>query len=129
MSIDFIKSLYYEFLSHFVPEKIQYKVEGHCNKCGKCCKEIRSYGLKNEKELKFMQFLIPWYKNFFITGVDENKNIILSCKHIQNNGLCAIYRKRPNICRNYPKNYNNIRYELIDGCGFKVSKKEFKDYL
>ena len=32
--------------------KIKYEIEGNCNKCGNCCREIRSDGLKNEKELK-----------------------------------------------------------------------------
>jgi len=41
MSIDFIKSIYYEALSYFIPQKIKYEIKGSCIKCGKCCKEIR----------------------------------------------------------------------------------------
>ncbi len=129
MSIDFIKSIYYELISYFVIEKINYKIEGSCNKCGKCCKEIRAYGLKNEKELKIMQFFLPLYKRFYIKNKDDNGNIVLSCIYLDENGLCMVYDKRPKLCRNYPAKSIGFNAEMIDGCGFKVIKKQFKDYL
>ncbi len=129
MSINFIKSIYYELKSYFVPQRIKYKIEGECKKCGECCRQIRAFGLKNEKELKFMQFIFPWYKRFFITGEDENGELILSCKHLSTEGLCTVYAKRPFVCRNYPLKTIRFNAEMPDGCGFKVIKKEFKDYL
>lgn len=129
MSIDFIKSIYFELLSYFIPVKQKYEITGHCNKCGKCCKEIRSYGMKNEKHLRFMQFLFPWYKIFYILKKDENNNLILSCKCLKEDGSCGIYQFRPFLCRNYPKKYINFNAEMINGCGYKIIKKEFKDYL
>lgn len=129
MSIDFLKTCYYEFLSYFIPKKVKYRVEGECIKCGNCCRQIRAYGLKNEKELKLISFFIPLYKNFYITGYDENGDLILSCKHIQDNNLCAIYNKRPLFCKNFPAKIIDKNVETIDGCGFKVIKKKFSDYL
>ena len=129
MSIDFIKSLYYEAVSYFIPQKIKYKAEGSCIKCGKCCKEIRAYGLKNEKELKIMQFILPWYRRFYILRTDCDGNIVLSCKHLKQGGLCGVYKIRPFACRNYPAKSINFNSEMIDGCGFRIIKKEFKDYL
>ncbi len=129
MSIDLIKSLYYEFISYFVSEKIKYKIEGSCKKCGKCCREIRSYGLKNGKELKIMQFFLPHYRRFYILRTDENNNIILSCKYLNDDGLCSVYEKRPSVCKNYPLKEIPFNAEMIEGCGYKVIKKEFKDYL
>ena len=129
MSIDFLKSVYYEFLSYFVPQKVNYKVVGQCLKCGKCCREIRSNGLKNEKEIKFMQILFPWYKRFYILRTDENENLVLSCKFLGSDGKCQTYKTRPFVCRNYPKKTINFNAEMIDGCGYKVIKKDFKDYL
>jgi len=129
MSIDILKSLYYELMSYFIPQKIKYKIEGSCKKCGKCCKEIRSYGLKNEKELKIMQFFLPHYKRFYITRTDSEGNLVLSCKYLTEQGLCSVYNKRPFVCRNYPKKSINLNLEMIDGCGYKVIKKNFKDYL
>lgn len=129
MSIDFIKAIYNEFLSYFVPQKVKYKIEGACLKCGKCCKEIRSYGLKNEKELKIMQFILPWYKRFYISHKDTNGDIVLSCKYLEKNGHCKVYKFRPLVCRNYPQKTIHFNAEMIDGCGYKIIKKEFKDYL
>ncbi|MBQ9246589.1 YkgJ family cysteine cluster protein [bacterium] len=128
MSIDFIKSIYYEILSYFVPQKLKYKIEGKCNKCGKCCNQIRSYGLKDNKELRLMQFFLPWYKRFYIRGNDKY-GLILGCKYLSENGLCTVYNKRPLLCRNYPAKTISFNGEMIDGCGFKVIKKDFKDYL
>lgn len=129
MSMDLLKSLYFEFLSYFIPQKISYRIEGKCNKCGECCRQIRCYGLKNEKELKIMQFFFLGYRNLYIKDKDENGELILSCKHLNTNGSCNIYNKRPFFCRTYPKKkiYSNL--EMIDGCGYKIIKKEFKDYL
>ena len=129
MSIDFIKALYFEFISYFIPERIKYKIDGSCNKCGNCCKQIRAYGLKSEKDFKFMQFIFPWYKRFFITGKDENDDFILSCKYLNDNGTCNVYKTRPFVCRNYPKRHIFFNAKMPDGCGYKIIKKEFKDYL
>ena len=129
MSIDFIKSLYYEFLSYFIPKKVKYKVEGECLKCGKCCKEIRAYGMKSEKDLKIMQFFLPHYRRFFISKIDDKGDVVLSCKYLTENGLCSVYNKRPSVCKNYPAKSINFNGEMIDSCGYKVIKKQFKDYL
>ncbi len=128
MSIDLIKSFFFESLSYFVPEKIKYKIEGTCLQCGKCCREIRSYGLKNEKELKLMQIFLPHYRRFFITGKDEYNNLVLSCKYLTGSGKCSVYKKRPFLCKNYPSKIN-FNAQMIENCGYKVVKKEFKDYL
>lgn len=129
MSINLIKSIYYEFLSYFVPQRQKYKIEGQCIKCGKCCKEIRAYGMKDEKDLKIMQFIFPWYKNFYIIGKDNSNNLILGCNKQKEDGKCSIYKYRPLLCRNYPKKRINFNAEMIDGCGYRVIKKNFKDYL
>lgn len=129
MSINIIKSFIYEILSYFVPQKQKYTITGKCNKCGKCCKEIHSFGMKNENDLKFMQRIFPWYNFFYISGFDENGNIILSCKKLNDNGQCSIYKFRPLLCRNYPKKYINFSTDMIEGCGYQIIKKNFKDYL
>ncbi|MCD7740451.1 MAG: YkgJ family cysteine cluster protein, partial [Candidatus Gastranaerophilales bacterium] len=124
----FIKSVYYELISYLVPEKLKYKIEGSCNKCGKCCKEIHACGLKNEKDLKIMQFIFPWYRRFYISRKDNNE-VILSCKYVDDSGLCSVYAIRPLLCRNYPAKSIKFNASLIDGCGFRIIKKKFKDYL
>ena len=129
MSMDFIKSLYFEFLSYFIPQKISYRIEGKCNQCGECCRQIRCFGLKDEKDLKLMQFFFPSYKNLYIKDIDKNGELILSCKQLNKNNTCNIYKKRPLFCRTYPRKRINFNAEMIDNCGYKVMKKDFKDYL
>ncbi len=76
-----------------------------------------------------MQFFLPHYKRFYITRTDSEGNLVLSCKYLTEQGLCSVYNKRPLVCRNYPKKSINLNLEMIDGCGYKVIKKDFKDYL
>ena len=39
-----------EFLSYFVPEKMEYEIVGECKKCGKCCNYMYSFDTYTEKE-------------------------------------------------------------------------------
>jgi len=126
----FLKSCYYEFLSLFVIKKVRYKVTGSCNKCGKCCQDIRMKGADDEKDFKLTQFLIPMYRRFVIKGKDENGALILGCKLQNLDGTCSVYDKRPRLCRNFPGKYLYFNGVLQDGCGFKVEpEKKFNDYL
>ena len=94
MSIDFIKSLYYEFLSYFIPKKVKYKVEGECLKCGKCCKEIRAYGMKSEKDLKIMQFFLPHYRRFFISKIDDKGDVRPGWGYIMEFFIRSTFRRK-----------------------------------
>ncbi len=129
MLIDVIKTLFYETLSYFVPEKIEYEIVGECNKCGVCCRNIYSLDTYTPKEFRFMQFIYPPYRRFYIKGKDEDGNFIFACKYIGDDGLCTVYNKRPRLCRSYPKKKLNHFANLPDGCGYRVIKKDFKDYL
>lgn len=124
-----IKSIYYEILSYFVPEKIEYEITGACKKCGKCCRYMYSVDTYTEKEFKIMQFLYPKYKRFYIRGKDEYGNFIFACKLVNKDGTCSDYKNRLRLCKNYPKKkimFNGIMHK---GCGYTIHKKEFKDYL
>lgn len=125
-----IKALYYEFLSVFVPQKVQYTIEGSCIKCGKCCRYMYSLDTYTEKDFELTKKLFPKFKRFKIIGKDENENFIFSCSLISNNNLCLDYSNRLRMCKNYPYNVVKFGGELHEGCGFKISpKKSFKDYL
>lgn len=129
MLFKIVKTLYYEFKSYFVPEKIRYEITGSCKKCGKCCRYMYSFDTYTEKEFKIMQFLYPAYKRFYIKGKDDFGNLIFACKYVQDDGLCSVYNKRLPMCKKYP--VPSIRYpaSMHEGCGFTVCKKTFKDYL
>lgn len=125
----FFQNIYNEFLSYFVPENIKYEIVGKCKKCGKCCRYMYSFDTYTEKEFKIMQFLFPAYKRFYIRGKDEFGNLIFACKLVSKEGLCTDYKNRLRMCRRYPVRFVKFPVELHDGCGYKVKKKNFKDYL
>jgi hypothetical protein len=127
--LDMIKSIIYEFLSEFVPQKLTYKITGECKKCGKCCNYMYSKDTYTEKEFEIMQKLFPTYKRFYIKGKDEDGNLIFACKLVTKDGLCSDYKHRPRMCRKYPAKKINYQGKLHEGCGYKVEVKKFENYL
>lgn len=127
--IDLFFNIINETKSYFVPEKLKYEVIGECKKCGKCCNCIYSLDTYTEKEFKFMQMIYPPYRRFYIKGKDERGNFVFACKYVSTEGLCTVYNKRPRICKVYPNKKIHFPGELHEGCGYKVVKKNFEDYL
>ena len=126
---DLIKSVYYEFMSNFVPEKVSYEITGECKKCGKCCNYMYSMDTYTEKEFKIMQMIYPKYKRFYIKGKDEFGNLIFACKLVTPEGLCSDYKHRLRMCKNYPAKRIAYPGQLHEGCGYKVHIKMFEDYM
>lgn len=124
-----LQNIYNEIMSYFVTEDVTYEIKGECKKCGKCCRYMYSYDTYTEKEFKIMQFLYPKYKRFYIKGKDEFGNLIFACKLVSEEGLCTDYKHRLPMCRRYPVRFVKFPAKLHEGCGYKVIKKEFKDYL
>mgnify|MGYP003298459658 CR=1 FL=1 len=125
----FLETIKNEFLSYFVPEKMEYKISGKCLKCGKCCRYMYSFDTYTTTDFKIMQFLFPSYRRFYIKGKDEFGNFIFACKMVTPEGLCSDYEHRPRVCRKYPAKRIFYDGKLHDGCGYKVNKKNFSDYL
>ncbi len=125
---DKIKSFCYDFLSIFVVKRVKYNITGKCNKCGKCCQDIRFRG--DESDFNLTKFLLPTYKRFRINGKDEDGYLILGCTLQNSDGTCSVYEKRPSLCRNFPKKYLYYNAVLQDGCGYTVEPdKKFEDYF
>ena len=118
-----------EIKSYFVPEKLRYDIVGECKKCGKCCNYMYSFDTYTEQEFKFMQALFPAYKRFYIKGKDAEGNLIFACKYVSEDGQCSVYKKRLKMCKRYPAKVIRHVASLHDGCGYKVLKKNFEDYL
>lgn len=127
--LEILENIKNEFLSYFVPEKVEYKIQGECKKCGKCCRYMYSFDTYTEKEFKFMQFLFPSYRRFYIKGKDDKGNLIFACKYVTDNGLCSVYEKRLPMCKKYPSKKIFYPAKLHEGCGYKIVKKSFNDYL
>ncbi len=127
--LEILENIKNEFLSYFVPEKVEYEIQGECKKCGKCCRYMYSFDSYTEKEFKFMQFLFPSYRKFYIKGKDDKGNLIFACKYVTDNGLCSVYEKRLPMCKKYPSKKIFYPAKLHEGCGYKIVKKSFNDYL
>lgn len=127
--LEILENIKNEFLSYFVPEKVEYEIQGECKKCGKCCRYMYSFDSYTKKEFKFMQFLFPSYRRFYIKGKDDKGNLIFACKYVTNNGLCSVYEKRLPMCKKYPSKKIFYPAKLHEGCGYKIVKKSFNDYL
>lgn len=127
--INLILNTINEIKSHFVPERVIYEIVGECKKCGKCCQCIYSIDDCNEQEFKFMQALYPSYKRFYIKSKDQEGNLIFACKYVSDEGLCTVYDKRPKMCKRYPNKKILKPAKLHEGCGYRVVKKTFEDYL
>ncbi len=127
--LEILENIKNEFLSYFVPEKVEYEIQGECRKCGKCCRYMYSFDSYTEKEFKFMQFLFPSYRRFYIKGKDDKGNLIFACKYVTDNGLCSVYEKRLPMCKKYPSKKIFYPAKLHEGCGYKIVKKSFNDYL
>ena len=129
MLLDLLENIKNEFLSYFVPERIEYDVVGECKKCGKCCNYMYSIDEYTEEEFKIMQFLFPAYKRFYIKGKDEEGRLIFSFFLVSPEGLCTVYNYRLPMCRKYPAISIKFYAKMPEGCGYTVHKKDFKDYL
>lgn len=127
--LEILENIKNEFLSYFVPEKVEYEIQGECRKCGKCCRYMYSFDTYTEKEFKFMQFLFPSYRRFYIKGKDDKGNLIFACKYVTDEGLCSVYEKRLPMCKKYPSKKIFYPAKLHEGCGYKIVKKSFNDYL
>ena len=77
--LSFLTIIKNEFLSYFVPEKMEYKISGTCLKCGKCCRYMYAFDTYTTTDFKIMQFLFPKYRRFYIRGKDEEGNLIFVC--------------------------------------------------
>ncbi|GBF23170.1 YkgJ family protein [Candidatus Gastranaerophilus sp. (ex Termes propinquus)] len=118
-----------EFMSYFVPERSGYKIVGECLKCGKCCNYMYCQNVDTKGEFKVMQFLYPSYRRLYIKGEDAQGNLVFACKDVTSEGLCAVYKKRPKFCKEYPKARAKWAGGLHGGCGYEISLKKFEDYL
>ena len=108
----------------------QYRLEGKCKMCGKCCRYLYSLDDYTALDFKITQFLFPKYRRFKIRGKDESGNLVLECTWIQDDNTCKYYDKRLDLCKNFP----NVKYGSLgavpEGCGFKlVPINKFDDVL
>ena len=113
----------------------KYIREGKCLACGSCCRDIiiknGSKIIDTPEYFEELKKKFPSYRNFKITGID-NDVLLFQCLLLDTNtGKCTDYNKRPPVCRNYP---NEVIFKLggslSDNCGYSFRPiKSFEDVL
>lgn len=104
----------------------QWRLDGKCKKCGRCCREIH---LKIEPRLLGNQFTkelvvrwISWLFCFYLIKIDYERNyLVFGCRNLKPDGTCNDYRWRANVCRNYPLVDYFEKPVLFEGCGYKAA--------
>lgn len=114
-----------------------------CLMCGKCCrlstapktyKELLEL-VKNDDEgaKDFLKIFEPYssieearkhspqtvdniLKTITGAGEDPNKVTFYTCRHIQDNNLCGIYKERPELCDRFPSSPWAV---VPPGCGYE----------
>lgn len=113
-----------------------------CNKCGKCCRLISS--LKSYDELcaaskngdstavNFLKLFLPYDSLVDAVKIDENlvdaviemnkraygedtQTYFYHCRYINSENECIVYKMRPKLCRQYPK---NEFIPVAEGCSY-----------
>ncbi len=115
----------------------KYKIEGQCNQCGECCKNIIFMIDENyvceEKQFESLKKFDKKYNHFDIAGKNEKGILLFRCKSLDENNKCKDYVFRSVYCRAYPFVTDKIRLggcETFESCGFKIKiNKKFENYL
>lgn len=115
----------------------KFVIKGKCKKCGQCCRNIvffiQDSTIKTESQFEDLKRFNKSYNHFFISGVDDDKSLLFTCKSINPDNTCKDYFFRSINCRNYPK--VNKKFIInggkpLDGCGFYFDvDKKFSNYL
>lgn len=115
----------------------KYILEGKCKQCGNCCRNIVFYAYDKpitdiEIYNKFKQ-KNKHLKLFYNSGMNENGELLFTCKNLADNNLCKNYFFRSRYCRKYPlvKSLSSGQYLTpADNCGYKIKPlKQFSDFL
>ena len=103
----------------------KYYRTGHCNACGKCCRQIYvkhyKHVIQDEEEFKKLQYLHRFYTYLKIIGKDEI-GLVFECTNLNPvTHKCKIHKNRPGICRRYPQEeLFSMGGALSDDCGYKM---------
>lgn len=112
-------------------DKTQYVREGHCNRCGRCCRFLALIMPEFVASRRWLvKILRVWHSsvlNFEPLGESENA-LIYRCRYYcdpsdGNSGHCKIYPFRHRLCRFFPRQSLYGRPELHNECGFRFIRR------
>jgi len=94
----------------------KYKLDGKCNQCGECCRNIvfmiEDEYVCTQKQFDSLKILDKKYNHFEIYGKDEKGVLLFKCKSLGDDNRCKDYLFRSLYCRTYPFVTDKIR--LVD---------------
>ena len=114
----------------------KYVRKGKCLGCGACCRNILLYADDNIPVVTEVQFekIKEWdkhFRNFYISGKSENGSLLFTCKELDENNRCRVFRGLG--CRQYPKTDKKFLInggKPLDGCGYYFEPdKKFDSFI
>jgi Putative zinc- or iron-chelating domain len=107
------------------PFRTRWVLTGKCAKCGKCCQDIKLAIDPKLLSNAFIRELVvrwtSWVMGFDLKRIEYNPPyLVFGCKKLRQNGSCADYKWRPNVCRNYPLVDFFKEPALFGTCGYKA---------
>ena len=115
-------------IKKFILTKIlrrRYHRTGKCKACGRCCSKIYAirseHVVKDEKEFEELQRANKFYSYLNIVDKDDVGLVFECCNLNTETGKCRVHKKRPEICRSYPREeLFSLGGKLLENCGYKM---------
>lgn len=99
---------------------MEFKKEGWCIRCGRCCKGRHLYGVMTANDIEF-KAKVDKVMEIWQSNPERTSCSFLTIKH--GFATCKIFENRPEGCKAYPSNPE----ERIQHCGYKfvpIKKEE-----
>lgn len=104
---------------------VLYEVRGDCRRCGGCCDTPMLAVSRLIYHSNRIRRAFLWWQEkvngfVFLREEHEGHVFVFRCSHFDPaTRLCACYRTRPGVCRDYPKNLlDSPSPEFLDTCGY-----------
>ena len=105
-------------------------IGGACAHSGNCCRHLMIYEkgkpINTEPAFKAKCKETPSYSRFIPQLNDDSSINSFLCRCLKQNNTCNDYENRPLICHRYPFSHFILFDQILDGCGYKVCKKDFQ---
>lgn len=106
----------------------KYVLVGACQRCGACCRCLVGDPpafIKNSPAL--LKSFIAYHRathGFEAYARGPNGEVLFRCGHLQSDNTCAIYWRRPLVCRTYPvaPSYFGIP-KLMPDCSYRIAAR------
>ena len=119
----------------YLLKKPEYVRKGACQQSGTCCQNIGIVIPESWLRRPWLaRAFVRWHRyryNFIYLGKTDNM-LIYECRYLSKDHRCSIYRFRPRLCREFPKEILWGYPKLHRGCGFYFVKRggsEFRTVL